>query len=89
MIDSLKYSNELKKYDFNHNQAEGAARVMSELVDDNLLTKSDFKDIDHKLSKLELNLTHKIHQIESRLMIKLGTMISLGVVVLAGLIKFL
>ncbi|MCZ6747853.1 MAG: hypothetical protein O7D96_01080 [SAR324 cluster bacterium] len=55
---------------------------MKAVVDDNLATKQDLKE-------LEARITHEMKQMESRITIRLGGMIVAAVVVLAVLMKIL
>ena len=41
------------------------------------------------LKELELTLTHNMKELEQKLIIKLGTLLGVGVMILAALIKFL
>ena len=49
---------------------------MTEVIDTHLATKEDIRELEHKIEKLEYRLT-----------IKLGTIMGLGVGVIAAMIK--
>jgi hypothetical protein len=48
-FDTLKYANKLKAVGFTEAQAEVQAEVMAELINDNLATKRDLKDLEYQL----------------------------------------
>ncbi len=80
MFDTLKYSRILEAVGLSREQAEAHIKIIAEIVEDDLATKQDIKDL-----KLELN------HLEYRLVIKLsaitGAMLTLAIAVTAALAK--
>ena len=81
-FDTLTYAKKLREAGFTEQQAEAQAEALKAVVDDNLATKQDLKE-------LEARITHEMKQMESRITIRLGGMVVAAVVVLAVLMKIL
>lgn len=80
MFDTLKYSKILEAAGISRTHAEAQIHVMTEIVEDELATKQDIKDLKDEMQKLEY-----------RLVIKLGTLItavvSIAVTILVTVLK--
>lgn len=81
-FDTLTYAKKLKAAGFTEQQAEAQADALRAVVDENLATKQDLKE-------LEATLRHEIKHMESRITIRLGGLIVAATTVLAVLMKLL
>lgn len=96
-FDTHESVKKLKAVGFTEEQAEVQTRIIGDLVTDQLSTKRDLKEMEgtlkrdieelklstkRDLKELELSLTHK-------LTIRLGSMMVVGIVVVATLVKIL
>ncbi len=88
MINTLMYARKLEEVGFSREQAETHMQIVTEIVEGNLTTKQDLnlalERIDNKFSQME----NKMIQLEYRLTIKLGTIVTVGIGAFAALIKF-
>lgn len=90
-LDTLKYSKKLIEAGIPQKQAEAQAYALAEVIDDQLVTKKDFKDLEYAtkrdlkelenatkrdLKELEANVDIKLHKLENRLMTKVGALIA-------------
>lgn len=93
VLNTLDYAKKLKAVGFTEDQAEVQAEYLAELVDEQLATKKDFKELEVSLKRdiKELNLAHKhdMKELEIRLTIRLGAMMTAGIVIVATLVKLL
>ncbi len=74
-FDTLAYAKRLEKAGVPETQAEAPAEAIAELIDDELATKRDIKE-------LEMRLKHD-------LTLRLGGMMVAGIVIVATLVKLL
>ncbi len=74
-FDTLAYAKKLKGAGFTEEQAEVQAEALAELIDENLATKQDLKE-------LELRL-------KNDLTLRLGGMLTAGIAIVAALVKLL
>ena len=63
-FDSLMFAKRLKEAGFTSKQAETLAEEQQEIIDNNLATKQDIKNLEYELKELE-----------QRIMIKVGAML--------------
>ena len=78
-------------------QAEVLADSQAKLIDEKLATKHDLKELEtrltHQMKELEARLTHQMKELEARLTlqltIRLGSMLVVGIGVVATLVKLL
>ena len=77
-FDTLAYAKKLKSAGFTDEQAEIQAEALAQIVDEKLATKKDI-----------LLLQHDIKELESRLIIKMGSMLVVTIGILATLMKIL
>ena len=99
MHDTLGYVKRLEAVGIPRAQAEAQVQIMSEVIDTNLATKQDLKDLATELrtemkdlkTELRVEMTDirtDMARLEDRLTIKLGTMMVVSVSALAAIIKF-
>ena len=77
-MNTLKYAKNLEEVGFSREQAEMTIGILNEVVESNLATKEDLKD-----------LRHDMQQLKSELIIKLGAMMVTGIAVVSALVKIL
>ena len=82
MFNAFKYSKQLEEAGFTRQQAEIQLQVITEIVEGDLATK---QDLNISVERLE----HKMLEMEYRLIIKIGTIITIAVGAFAALIKLL
>lgn len=81
-FDSLSYAKKLEAAGFTREQAEVQTQAIREVIEEQLATKRDLKN-------LETSLEAKLRDLEYRLTIRLGTMIAAAVATVAALVKLL
>ena len=81
-FDSLNYAKKLEAAGFTREQAEVQTPAIREVIEEQLATKRDLKD-------LETSLEGKLRDLEYRLTIRLGAMIAAAVATVATLVKLL
>ena len=90
MFNSLKYVKILEEVGLTRAQAETHIEIMTEIVETNLATKQDLKDLSvelkHEIKDLRSELRQDIQELRSevkstehRLIIKLGTIVTLAI----------
>lgn len=72
----------LEEVGFSREQAETSIKILVETMEDKLATKDD-------LLKLEVKLLHVIQQTESKLTIRMGTMLAASIVILTAIQKLI
>ena len=77
MFNTLKYAKMLEEAGFSREQSEISIRMLVEIMEDRLATRDDVKD-----------LTHALVRAESRLTIRMGTMLTAAIAIVATLQKF-
>jgi hypothetical protein len=87
MFNSLKYAKELEKVGVSREQAEIHLQIISEIMESNLATQQDVKDLKQTMGFGFANLEHRIIQSEQRMTIKLGTIVSIAVAVAVAVAK--
>jgi hypothetical protein len=82
MFDSLKYAKQLEAAGITREQAEAHIHIIGEIVEGELATKQDIRELEHKLIELEYRLIIKLSAI-------VGTMITVAIALTAGITKLL
>ncbi len=77
-FDTLAYSRRLRAAGVPEEQAAAHAEALAELATDHLATKADIRELEHKLTELEYRLT-----------IRIGGMLTVAVGVMTALNKLL
>ena len=88
-FDTLSYAKKLKGIGFTEAQAEAQAEALAEIVDERLATKQDLKELEMRLKQDILDLKRDVKELEMRLTIRLGAMLTAGIVIVAALVKLL
>ena len=100
MFNALKYTEELEKAGFTRDQADVSVKVLIDVMNENFATKSDIKELDLRLDssvqRLDSKMDASVHRLEGmmremeyRLTIKLGTMLTLAIGVTATVVKLI
>jgi hypothetical protein len=84
-FDALKYANTLKKAGFTPEQAEAQASALSEVMEINLKELATKGDI----ASLRQEIDARFIQLEQRLTIRLGTMLTIAIGAIVALTKLL
>ena len=66
-VDTLAIAKRMAKGGFTAEQAETSAQIIGELIDSELATKRDLKELELKISQVEANLKRDIKESELRL----------------------
>ncbi|MEA3416991.1 MAG: hypothetical protein U9R02_12705 [Thermodesulfobacteriota bacterium] len=88
-FDTLAYAKKLKETGFTEAQSEVQAEAMAEIIDERLATKQDLKELEMRLKQDILDLKRDIKELEMRLTIRLGALLTAGIVIVAALAKLL
>jgi len=81
-FDTLAYAKKLKKAGVPEAQAEVHAEAFAEIIDERIATKQDILELKRDLKELEMRLKHD-------LTIRLGVMMTTGIIIVATLVKLL
>jgi hypothetical protein len=80
MFNTLKYAKMMEEVGFSREQAETSIGILVEIMEDKLATKQDFKS-------LEEAIDHKFTRVESRLTLRMGTLMAAGIAILTAILK--
>ncbi len=87
MFNTLKYAKKLESVGLSREQAEAHIQILSEVMEDTLATKQDVKDLRNELRESQQLLSQEMLQLEQRMTIKLGTIVSIAIGVAVALAK--
>jgi hypothetical protein len=87
MFNALKYAKILEDVGFSREQAETHMQIIMEIIENNLATKQDVDSLRNDLHNSVERLEHKLVQLEYRLIIKLGTIITIALGAFTTFIK--
>ncbi len=92
-FDTLAYANKLKKAGIPDEQAEVHAVAIAEIVNEQMATKRDIKELEtalrHDIKEMDTALRHDIKEMEMRLTIRMGAMAVVVIGVITTLVKIL
>ena len=80
MFNTLKYVKIMEEVGFTREEAETSIKILVEIMDEKLASKQDLKE-------LESRITLSIVQLESRLTIRMGTMLAASIAILTAIQK--
>lgn len=98
MFNTLKYAKILEEVGFSREQAETSIKILVDIMEDRLATKDDLQRFLTKEEFLEFRIAtkHEFHeirqlitQVESKLTIRMGTMLAASIAVLTALQKLI
>jgi len=87
MFNSLKYVKQLEEAGVSREQAEVHLQIMTEIIETNLATKQDVKDLRTEINELRIEMRNGFVQLEQKMTIKLGSIVILGHGILFALLK--
>lgn len=82
MFNTLKYAIMLEEVGFSRDQAETSVKILVEIMEDKLASKQDMQEL-----KQEMNL--RFEQSESKLTIRMGTMLTASIVIMTAIQNWL
>jgi hypothetical protein len=82
-FDTLKFANRLKAAGVPDKQAEAEAEALAEVLEVNLRSLATKED----LERFKIDLQRDLHELEQRMIIKLGALMAVAVGAVATLIK--
>lgn len=99
MFNTLKYAKMLEEVGFSREQAETSVKILVEIMEDRLASKQDLQDLRGELQQVKSDLLHcfkqnlsdtqhTIAQLESKLTIRMGTMLAGSIAILTAIQKF-
>ena len=89
MNNTLKYVRLLENVGITREQAEAHVQLISEITEGDLATKQDLRNLETKLDTSAERVEHKLLQLEYRLVIKLGTIVTVVIAAATTVIKLL
>ncbi len=88
-FDALAYVKKLKAVGVPEEQAEVQAEAFAEIIEERLVTKQDILALKRDMKEMETSLKRDMKDLEMRLTIRLGTMMTAGIIIVATLVKLL
>jgi hypothetical protein len=93
IFDTYAYIKKLQAVGFTEEQTAVQAETFAGLIDEQLATKRDLKELElslrREIKEMETSLRHEMKELESRLIIRLAAMIAASIAVVATLVKLL
>jgi len=93
VFDTHAYVKKLVTAGVSEAQAEVQAETLTELLDNNLATRRDLKELEtslkHDIKELEVSTQRDLKELEMRLTIRLGAIMTGGIAIVATLVKLL
>jgi hypothetical protein len=83
MFNALRYTEEMERAGFTKSQAETSVKLLIDVMNENFATKSDILMLKSDLQSVESS----IRELEYRLTIKLGSMLVIGLGVIATVMR--
>ena len=87
MNNALKYVKILEGIGITREQAEAHVQIISEILEGDLATKQDLLNSENALKNSMERLEHKLLQMEYRMTIKLGSIVTVGIAAMTAIIK--
>jgi hypothetical protein len=78
MLNTLKYAKILEEVGFSRQQAEASVGILVDVMEQELASKQDVKD-------LRTSLEHSIARLESKLTLRMGTMLAASIAILTAI----
>jgi len=88
-IDTLAFSKSLKQAGADEKLAEAIVEGISKVDTSDLATKSDIKDLQGEMQKMDTSLRSEMKMMEQRMTIKLGSMMLVGVGIIIAFDKLI
>lgn len=98
MFNTLRYAKMLEEVGFSREQAETSIKILVEIMEDKLASKQDLLELETKLQHSIVHLESRIDyslkemkadllQVESKLTIRMGTMLAASIAILTAIQK--
>ena len=87
MFNTLKYAKILEEVGFTRDQSEMSIKILVEIMEDKLATKQDLQDLRVEIQLLRTDVQHSFLQLESKLTIRIGTMLAASIAILTAIQK--
>lgn len=91
MFNTLRYAKMLEEVGFSREQAETSIKILVEIMEDKLASKQDLQELESRLQNsvalLRSDVQHSVAQTESRLTIRMGTMLAASIAILTAIQK--
>ncbi len=84
MFNTLRYAKMLEEVGFSREQAETSIKILVEIMEDKLASKQDLEGLEVRLMS---ELRHSVTQLESKLTIRMGTMLAASIAILTAIQK--
>ncbi len=89
MFNSLKYAKQLIEVGVSPEQADVQMQIMVEIIETNLATKQDIKDLAVEIGALRTDMKHGFVELEQRMVIKLGVITVSAITLAVGVASFI
>jgi hypothetical protein len=89
MFNTLMYAKKLEDAGVSREQAEAHIQIMAEIVEGDMATKEDLNQVKNELKGDIRELKIEMNHLENRLIIKLGTIVTVALAAFATAVKFL
>jgi hypothetical protein len=89
MFNTLMYAKKLEDAGVSREQAEAHIQIMAEIVEGDMATKEDLNQVKNELKGDIRELKIEMNHLENRLIIKLGTIVTVARAAFATAVKFL
>ena len=89
VFDTLKSVEELQEAGIPESQAKAQVRVFQRIIESDLATKRDIKELEQEMLQLKKELQQEMRELEYRLTIKTGLMVVASTGVILGTMQYL
>lgn len=87
MFNTLRYARMLEEVGFSREQAETSVKILVEIMEDKLASKQDLQDLRVEMENRFTQVDAKFALLESRLTVKMGTMLAASIAILTAIQK--
>lgn len=87
MFNALRYTEDLEKAGFTGEQAQASLKILIEVMNESFATKADLQSAKSELEVSIRSVRSDLKALESTMTIRLGSMMVVGLGVIAALIK--
>ncbi len=84
MFNTLRYAKILEEVGFSREQAETSVKILVEIMEEKLASKQDLEGLE---TRLMTELRHSLAQLESKMTIRMGTMLAASIAILTAIQK--
>ncbi len=87
IFDTLMYAKRLQTVGVSPEQAEVQAECIAEILDNNVATKKDLKELECRVDRLEKEIKSEMEKLGYKLTIRLGSMMVIAITALTAILK--